>query len=63
MSNLALFGYICNPELVDSEVARLQAMFPSLSPSPLPKSNAQEAHPSNQGGGDSIPFVSQNTGD
>ena len=27
---------------------------PPLSPSPLPKSNAQEAHPSNQGGGDSI---------
>jgi hypothetical protein len=45
--------------------ARLEAkaaLKHTLSPSPLPKSNAQEAHPSNHGGGD-LPFVATQTGD
>lgn len=51
MSNLALFGYICNPELVEPEIARLQAKFPNIFTSPKPEPQDTDSQTLNGCGG------------
>ena len=54
--------YLDDVAELDAEVARMRAKFPNIFTSPLPNQPDTDSQ-TLKGGGDSIPFVSQNTGD